>query len=73
MPYPRIFGLYRKEDPTGISGTGIVATGIEWENGRCAIQWRSAVSSVALYESIDDIRLIHGHGGSTEIIYNGEL
>jgi hypothetical protein len=72
MTYPRLFALYRKHDPTGISGTGIVATGVEWGNGRCAIQWQTAIQSVAIYDSVDDIAKIHGHNGDTEIIYQGD-
>ena len=30
----RLFVLLREEDVTGVSGTGIVAEGVEWQDGR---------------------------------------
>lgn len=65
----RTFILNRLEDESGISGTGIVAEGIQFSTGKCAIGWcsDSEVNSVAVYNSIDDVRAIHGHDGKTVI------
>lgn len=35
----RRFHLVRDDDETGISGTGVVAEGIEFSNGMCAACW----------------------------------
>ena len=61
----RRFNLVRNEDETGISGTGNVAQGIQFDTGRCAMAWLTSVSSIAVYDSIEDIVFIHGHNGKT--------
>ena len=42
MP-PRRFILYRRHDATGVSGTGIVATGVVWPDGHAALRWKANV------------------------------
>ncbi|MCM2323492.1 MAG: hypothetical protein NDJ90_09545 [Oligoflexia bacterium] len=64
----KLFHLYRREDQTGVSGTGPVVEGVEFTNGWCAIRWLSSKSTVCFYQSIEDVKLIHGHGGRTELI-----
>jgi hypothetical protein len=61
------FYLNRKEDHTGISGTGIVARGVILPSGKCVMEWQTKHTSVAVYDSIDEVRAIHGHDGKTEI------
>ena len=61
----KLFILNRKEDETGVSGTGIVAQGVEFDNGKCVLTWLSKITSIIIYESIQDIEQIHGHGGKT--------
>lgn len=63
----RTFRMFRIEDESGVSGTGYVAQGIEFDNGKCAIAWLTNVSSVALYDNIEDLVKIHGHDGKTVI------
>lgn len=63
----RRFNLVRNEDETGVSGTGIVAQGVQFDNGRCAMAWMTSVSSIAVYDSIEDLVKIHGHNGKTVI------
>lgn len=63
----RRFNLVRNEDETGISGTGTVAQGIQFDTGRCAMAWLTSVSSIAVYDSIEDLVKIHGHGGKTVV------
>lgn len=65
----RRFHLVRDEDVSGVSGTGVVAEGIEFFDGSCALHWRSYPSSSAFYASIDDIITIHGHGGATNVVF----
>jgi hypothetical protein len=70
----RRFWLDRSEDPTGVSGTGIVAEGVVFSDGSCAMRWLTEVSSTAIYSSLDAVRRIHGHDGATEILLeNGGL
>ncbi|QIQ62971.1 hypothetical protein SEA_MOAB_86 [Streptomyces phage Moab] len=63
----RRFNLVRNEDETGVSGTGTVAQGIQFDDGTCAMRWLTAKASVAFYDSIQDLEEIHGHGGKTVI------
>ena len=65
----RMFVLQRDEDETGVSGTGMVAEGVEFSDGRVAMRWMTATSSTAVYDSMDDIETIHGHGGKTQIVW----
>lgn len=69
MRHPRQFYLQRLEDETGISGTGRVADGVVFEDGHAVIRWRTATSSTACYDSIEDVETIHGHGGKTRIVW----
>jgi hypothetical protein len=64
----KLFHLYRSEDETGVSGTGPVVEGVQFTNGWCAIRWLSERSTLCFYQSIEDVKVIHGHGGRTELI-----
>lgn len=65
-----MFRLNRTHDATGVSGTGIVAEGIEFDNGKCAVSWLTSVTSVAVYDTIEHVKKIHGHDGQTRIEWN---
>jgi hypothetical protein len=65
----RRFELHRTVDETGISGTGVVAQGNEFDDGTCVMRWTVGPSSTAVYDSIVDIDAIHGHGGKTQIVW----
>jgi len=67
MPKLRRFILYRNEDISGNSGTGVVASGVIFNNGHCAMCWNSLVSSIAIFSSVADVEMIHGHNGATEL------
>lgn len=66
----RIFQLFRIMDKSGVSGTGIVAEGVEFSNGTCALCWLSDHPSVAIYNNISDIETLHGHSGMTRIMFD---
>lgn len=63
----RLFHLIRDEDVSGVSGTGIVAEGVEFHDGQCVISWFGRLHSVAVYPSIDGIIEVHGHDGRTVV------
>jgi hypothetical protein len=74
----RRFKLVRIEDETGVSGTGIVAVGVEYPDGSVHMQWRNAENDsldtdsngCAFKPAPDGVaatREIHGHGGRTEL------
>ena len=69
MENTKKFVLQRLEDKSGISGVGIVAEGIEFSNGKCAICWTTKYSSIAIYDNIKELEAIHGHNGDTIIVW----
>jgi hypothetical protein len=69
--FPRAFCLVRKEDETGISGTGVVAGGVLFPDGVVALRWYSDwPTSVVFHDrGIEAVEHVHGHGGKTEIVW----
>lgn len=65
----RRFVLRRDDDETGISGTGVVAEGVEFSTGWCAMSWMTAAHSVAVYPNIKELERIHGHNGRAVIVW----
>jgi hypothetical protein len=66
---PMPFALYRDQDVTGISGTGTVATGVQFDDGTAVLRWRGATPSTVLWASLDDAMKIHGHDGKTRLVW----
>jgi hypothetical protein len=64
----KMFYLKRDSDESGISGTGRVAQGFVFDNGKVAVTWLSEHPSVTVYDSLGEVTAIHGHGGKTEIV-----
>ena len=64
----KIFYLKRVEDESGVSGTGRVAQGFVFDNGKVAVTWLSEHPTVTIYDNIGEVHAIHGHGGKTEVI-----
>lgn len=65
----RRFELHRDQDLSGISGTGRVAEGVEFSDGRAAMRWLTAWGSTAVYDSMADVVRIHGHGGASRVVW----
>ena len=55
----RLFKMVRNADETGVSGTGVVADGIEFPNGMVAVCWRSKTPSVNVYRSFVEFKHVH--------------
>lgn len=67
---PRTFYLRRIKDVNGVSGTGKVAEGVEFSDGSVSMRWCSDTPTFINAEGgIDWIVKIHGHGGSTEVVW----
>lgn len=64
----KIFYLNRIEDESGVSGTGRIAQGCVFDNGKVALTWLSEHPSVTVYDNIGEVRAIHGHSGKTEVV-----
>jgi hypothetical protein len=69
----RTFILYRVTDVSGISGTGVVAEGVQFSDGVCCCRWLTATSTTTMYQNISDVESIHGHDGATKIIFEDAL
>lgn len=63
-----LFHLERDEDESGVSGTGVVAEGIVFSNGKVVMSWLTEHTSIAVYENMAHLEAIHGHGGKTRIV-----
>lgn len=68
----RRFQLYRREDVSGVSGTGVVADGILWPDGTASLKWRGPDSSVVFWFSVKSMLTIHGHDGKTVVLWLDE-
>jgi len=66
------FYLNRVEDVSGVSGTGIIAFGMILPSGRVVMEWQTTHKSIAIYDSIDEIQLLHAHKDKTYIVFVGE-
>ena len=66
-----IFRLVRSKDETGVSGTGVVAYGTAYPNGKVTVAWHTPnkPQSVAVYDSLKDVIAIHveSHKGTTKL------
>lgn len=69
------FWLIRKEDVTGISGTGTVADGVVFPDGTTVVRWRPRGTArpdvvkptTVVHDSPESVIALHGHGGATYI------
>ena len=64
----KIFYLNRLEDESGVSGTGRVAQGFIFDNGKVALTWLSDHPSITIYDNIGEVHAIHSHDGKTEVV-----
>lgn len=68
----RRFQLDRDQDVSGVSGTGVVADGVLFEDGAVVVHWRSDEPSTVVWSSIEAVEHVHGHGGLTRIVWLDE-
>ena len=55
----RTFEVERRNDETGVSGTGVVVEGVEFSNGVVVIRWTPSLGSIAIYNCFADFVAIH--------------
>lgn len=63
------FFLVRKQDVSGVSGTGIVAEGVEFHDGQCVLSWFGRHHTIEVCPKLADVLAIHGHNGTTEVVF----
>ena len=68
-----LFVLRRTQDISGVSGTGDVADGVQWPDGRVTIRWRGDHPSTVNWDDIGDALFVHGHAGATKIVWLPEV
>lgn len=68
----RTFRLQRDKDLTGVSGTGVVAEGVQFTDGSVVLRWLGDIASTVHYDVIDHVRRIHGHDGWTRVRWDDE-
>lgn len=70
---PLRFNLVRDTDVTKVSGTGVIARGVQFEDGRVVLNWRPLheghESSVAIWPNVDAMLKVHGHDGATRVVW----
>jgi hypothetical protein len=63
------FELWRDDDVSGVSGTGLIAEGVKFGDGKCVMRWRTRAASVSVYDSMKDLEHNHLHGGKSRIVW----
>jgi hypothetical protein len=66
----RTFHLARDEDVSGVSGLGVVAEGVEFDDDTVVLHWRGEHRSTVIWPSIDSVIAVHGHDGRTRIVWD---
>jgi hypothetical protein len=70
---PRHFRLIRDVDVSEVSGTGHVADGVVFSDGEAAVHWLGRWPTTTPHpEGLVSVEGIHGHGGSTRIVFLDE-
>lgn len=73
----RTFTMERRNDESGVSGTGVVVEGVEFSDGRVALRWCTDIASTTSYDSFEDFARIHviSHPTNSSVIRfsNGEV
>ncbi|PVC73503.1 hypothetical protein [Streptomyces sp. CS081A] len=71
VQFGRPFVLVRDADISGVSGTGIVANGIQWPDGHAAIHWTGSTYPTTTPHpgGMESVTAVHGHGGATRIVW----
>jgi len=68
-PKVRVFQLLRDEDPSGVSGVGRVAVGAVFPSGKVVLEWLGSHNTFGIYDDLERVQYIHGHGGKTRIVF----
>ena len=64
---PRLFELVRSRDVSGVTGTGVVADGVEWTDSTVTLRWKGDHPATAVWDSVESILAVHGHEGATVV------
>jgi len=65
----RPFYLMRHSDVNGLSGVGVVGTGVVFANNTTVFQWSTYSSSLEIHTSLEVFTALHSHNGASEVIF----
>lgn len=65
----RLFHLDRRQDLTGVSGTGVIAEGVEFSDGTVVLHWINPPRSTGVYPDIDAVVAVHDHEDMTKVVW----
>lgn len=65
----RRFEMHRHNDVSGISGTGVVAEGVLFDDNSAVIKWKSDKPSTVIWQNFDHAISVHSHNGGTEFVF----
>ena len=76
----RHFVMYRKGDLSSTHNElqankpdEIQFEGVIFDNGKCVLNWKTAISSISIWDSFEDAMAIHGHPEyNSEIVWSDE-
>ena len=68
----KTFHLVRREDVSGVSGTGVVAEGVLFHDGQVVMSWFGRHHTIEVAPRLEDVLEIHGHDGRTVIEWENE-
>lgn len=67
----RTFKLYRTEDISGVSGTGLICEGVLFSDGHAAIHWLGKYALTTPHpDGLSSVMAIHGHNGKTRLVWD---
>jgi len=76
----RRFEVVRTQDVTGVSGTGVVAEGVEFTDGTTVVRWcelpedspnyqRGVRATTVIFPEVSAVEALHGHNGATTLVW----
>jgi 3'-phosphoadenosine 5'-phosphosulfate sulfotransferase (PAPS reductase)/FAD synthetase len=66
----RTFTVVRERDISGISGTGVVAFGVQFHDGTVVMRWSVGKDSTVIWADLATAIDVHGHGGATKFYWD---
>jgi hypothetical protein len=74
----RRFHVQRDQDVTGVSGTGVVADGVQFPDGTTVVRWRELPqnsdnyqrgvrATTVVFPDAHAVEALHGHNGATHL------
>lgn len=59
--FPIIIHILRNEK--------LVAAAVQFSSGKCVVHWEGECRSVVVWDSLDDLKKVHGHPGTQFVLY----